>query len=141
MYILEMMGRFIMTNANEYLRSLYLDYLNNYLSVERFAEHNGLDIDQADVLLDIGRALHEDYVASLKSIKTFKRIRKVKSLVDQGIPVYDSNDGYRVYKDSLGQYLITFDGNGYTTGLTSRDNMVLNASDLYYYINGERVNL
>jgi len=131
-----------MKQANEYLRNLYLDYVNNYLTMERFAEHNGLDIDQADVLLDIGKALHEDYVSQLKSIETFKRIRKIKQLVDNGVPVYSGNTGYIVHKDSIGQYLITFVSNGYTVGLCHKDESQLNGSDFFYFVDGNtRVNV
>jgi len=131
-----------MKQANEYLRNLYLDYVNNYLTVDRFSEHNGLDIDQADVLLDIGKALHEDYVSDLKSIETFKRIRKIKQLVDNGVQVYSGNTGYRVQKDSIGQYLITFVSNGYTTGLCHNDESKLNGSDFFYFVGGNtRVNV
>ena len=132
-----------MKQANEYLRSLYLDYVNNYLTVERFAEHNELDFDQADVLLDIGKALHEDYVADLKSIEVFKRIRKIKQLVDNGIKVYSGNTGYEVYKGSKsGDYLITFKPNGYTTGLCDKDESQLNGSDFFYFVDDNtRVNV
>ena len=51
-----------MKQANSYLRELYLDYVNNYLTVSLFAEHNELTEEQAKQLLDIGAALHEEYV-------------------------------------------------------------------------------
>lgn len=37
------------------LIELYLVWLNNYLSIELFAEHNGLTTAQADVLIDLAR--------------------------------------------------------------------------------------
>lgn len=128
-----------MTNANEYLRNFYLDYVNNYLTMERFAEHNGLDIDQADVLLEIGKALHEQYVSEQKSTEVFKRIRTIKQLVDNGVQVYSGTTGYRVHKDSIGQYLITFESNGYTTGLTDKAGERLNGSDFFYFVGDTQV--
>ena len=35
----------------------YLDYRNNYLTVDKFAEHNGLTYEQASVLLGEGKRL------------------------------------------------------------------------------------
>jgi len=130
-----------MKQANEYMRELYLDYVNNYLTVGRFGEHNGLDFDQADVMLEIGKALHEQYVNDLKSIETFKRIRKIKQLVDSGVKVYSGNVGYVVHKDYIGQYLITFSSNEYTTGLTDRAGERLNGSDFFYFVGDSRVNV
>lgn len=34
---------------------LYLDFYNNYLTVEKFAEHYGMSVDDADKLLSVGR--------------------------------------------------------------------------------------
>lgn len=39
----------------EQLESMYLDYLNNYLSLGVFAEHNGLTFDQAEALILLAR--------------------------------------------------------------------------------------
>ena len=40
-----------------YLIDQYLDYWNNYLTPELFAEHRGIDVEQAKALIDIGRDL------------------------------------------------------------------------------------
>ncbi len=32
----------------------YLDWVNNYLTVEKFAEHNQLDVKTAQKILDLG---------------------------------------------------------------------------------------
>lgn len=42
----------------EILISAYLDYLNNYLSITTYAEHNGLTQDQALKLIDLAREVH-----------------------------------------------------------------------------------
>jgi hypothetical protein len=55
-----------MKQAEQVLRELYLDYVNNYLTPTCFAEHNGLDIDQAREILKIGRSLHEKNVAMMR---------------------------------------------------------------------------
>lgn len=60
-----------MKQANSYLRELYLDYFNNYLTVALFAEHNELTTDQAKQLLDIGVALQEDYAQRCKGQKVY----------------------------------------------------------------------
>jgi hypothetical protein len=43
--------------ARTTLVTLYLDYLNNYITVERYAECNGLTTDQANSLITLGRIL------------------------------------------------------------------------------------
>ncbi len=47
--------------TNEALRQLYLDYVNDYLTVEVFAEHHGLSVGDAYLVLQAGKRLHEDY--------------------------------------------------------------------------------
>jgi len=44
-------------NTRHYLIDQYLDYKNNYLSPDLFAEHRGIDVEQAKALIDIGRDL------------------------------------------------------------------------------------
>ncbi len=39
------------------IKNMFLDYVNNFLSVYRFAEHYNLDEDQAYRIIDIGRQL------------------------------------------------------------------------------------
>ena len=39
----------------ETLIAVYLDYWNNYLTVEKYAEHNGLTEEQAYKLIDLAR--------------------------------------------------------------------------------------
>jgi hypothetical protein len=41
------------------LITAYLDYVNNYLTIERYAEHNELTVDQATTLVSLGKQLHE----------------------------------------------------------------------------------
>ena len=55
-----------MKNANQFLRELFLDYFNNYLTVALFAEHNELSVKEATSLIEMGRKLHEEYVELMK---------------------------------------------------------------------------
>lgn len=37
---------------------MYLDYFNNYLTIERFAEHNEMSVTLAALIIKEGRAIH-----------------------------------------------------------------------------------
>ncbi len=39
------------------LTAIYRDYVNDYLTVETFAEHNGLTDDEAKALIDLARSV------------------------------------------------------------------------------------
>ncbi len=41
------------------LQAAYLDYINDYLTIEVYAEHNGLAVDEAKQIIAIGKGLHE----------------------------------------------------------------------------------
>jgi hypothetical protein len=43
----------------EILIETYMDFINNYLTVEKFAEHNGLLDAEAKVLLELARWVAE----------------------------------------------------------------------------------
>lgn len=45
-------------SMRETLINAYLDYVNNYLTIEKYAEHNGLTPEQARALLDVARAVY-----------------------------------------------------------------------------------
>lgn len=45
----------INTQACTYIAAIYLDYVNNFLTVERFAEHHGLYKHEAETLIKLGR--------------------------------------------------------------------------------------
>lgn len=47
------------TPAYKYLADLYLDWLNNYLTLSLFADHNGISKEEATILIDMGRNFHE----------------------------------------------------------------------------------
>ena len=54
-------------SVDSYLRALFLDFFNNYLTIELFAEHHDIDEDIAQRILDLGRRLHEKYVERLET--------------------------------------------------------------------------
>jgi hypothetical protein len=58
-----------MTKLKKQLADLALDYFNNYLSIEKFAEHNELTVNQASELIELGKELHEERVTYFKTIE------------------------------------------------------------------------
>ena len=48
------------------LRALFLDWVNNYSSVEVFSAAHGLSMHDAKALIDMGRKYHEAYVAMME---------------------------------------------------------------------------
>ena len=61
-------------------------------------------------------------------------LEEIKAAVNAGKIVCWSGDGYRVIKDSMGQWLIQFIPNGYCVGLTWRDGITLNGKPGEFYI-------
>ncbi len=49
------------------LIDLYLDYTNNYLTLEKFAEHNEITVFDASVILALGKTYHEQYINFLRT--------------------------------------------------------------------------
>ena len=45
----------------------YLDWVNNYLTVNKIAEHHGLDLDDAKALISMGRYMHHRNVEIIQS--------------------------------------------------------------------------
>ena len=48
--------------ANQLFIAAFLDYFNNYLTIEKYAERNEISIEDATNLIDAGRKYHEKYV-------------------------------------------------------------------------------
>lgn len=48
-------GKTMSKQYRDVLIAIYLDYKNDYLTPETFADHNGLHVDQAQRLIDLGR--------------------------------------------------------------------------------------
>ena len=45
--------------ARDQLISMYYDWVNNYLTQAKFAEHNGLTEKQAEALLSLAQSIEE----------------------------------------------------------------------------------
>lgn len=56
--------------TNKILRDIFLDWYNNYLTKELFAEHNGLTIKEATVLIELGRSVYERLVTEYNGSPT-----------------------------------------------------------------------
>lgn len=54
----QLKGSIMGTSARTYLVDLWLDYVNNYLTISVFAEHNGLTIEQAGSLLALANSVY-----------------------------------------------------------------------------------
>lgn len=65
-------------------------------------------------------------------------LEEIKAAVDAGQTVHWAHTGYRVHKDSLGQYLITFEPNGSSIGLTDRSGQRLNGDEVEFFIAGSK---
>ena len=52
--------------TNKTLQDIFLDWYNNYLKVELFAEHNGLTIKEATDLIYLSGSIHQRLVAEYK---------------------------------------------------------------------------
>jgi len=48
------------------LQTIYLDWVNNFLTVKMFAEHYGIKPKDAEQLIDICRNHHENLVDAVK---------------------------------------------------------------------------
>lgn len=46
-----------MKNLHLHLESLYLDWVNNFLSIEGFANHYGLEVDHAKQLIELSKTI------------------------------------------------------------------------------------
>jgi hypothetical protein len=44
--------------ARSALKVLFLEYVNGFLTVQRFADHHEIDVNDARTILDIGKRYH-----------------------------------------------------------------------------------
>jgi len=61
--------KLISTIDERILASLYLDYVNNFLTVEKFAEHYRFTENHANNVINKGRRAHEKQVRERKEEK------------------------------------------------------------------------
>ena len=55
-----------LTEQKQRLINIYLDWVNNFLTVEAFAEHYGLQVAAARTVIETGRNLHNSNLKSLQ---------------------------------------------------------------------------
>lgn len=53
MYLVEMY-------AKEKYRKMYLDYVNNFLTVEKFAEHYQIPVEKAKIIINTGKNINNE---------------------------------------------------------------------------------
>jgi len=58
-----------MSNTQAFLQSEFLDWVNNYLTVDVFAEHRGISTNEARALIELGRSVHETYVSFVRELE------------------------------------------------------------------------
>ena len=47
------------TNKRDLVERLYLEWVNNFISIERFAEYFNLTLEQAEKVIKVGRKMFE----------------------------------------------------------------------------------
>ena len=47
-----------MISAHKTIEAYYLDFVNNYLTIEKFAEHHGLYVNEAQTLINLGKQIN-----------------------------------------------------------------------------------
>jgi len=66
------------------------------------------------------------------------KLDEIKKAVEDGITIHWANDGYKVIKDSIGQFLIVNIWNDSVWGLTWQDGITMNESEDKFYIGGQQ---
>jgi hypothetical protein len=55
------------------LADLYLEWWNDWLTLERFAEYQGVSVDDAEALINMGRQYHDQRAARIKEVEAAQR--------------------------------------------------------------------
>lgn len=55
----------------ERIIQLYISYVNDFVSVEKFAEWHKLDIDDAELIIEMGRKYNERKSSEKKEFKNY----------------------------------------------------------------------
>lgn len=117
------------------LIEFYLDYVNNFLTVERMAEYYEMETPHVQRLIEMGN-IYNEQLAKEPTIIELHTAQEIKKAVDEGKTVYSGNEAYTVVKDKLGQYLIKCSLNGYCVGLSGQEGTQyenkLNGTNFYY---------
>ena len=64
--------------ANQFFRAAFLDFFNNYLTIEKYAEHNKISTADAKDLIDAGRKYHEQHAKLFRTLKELKEAGATK---------------------------------------------------------------
>lgn len=56
------------TAYDDYLDFLFMDWFNNFLTLDRYADYYGLEKDQAHKVINAGRKIHDDRAVALKNL-------------------------------------------------------------------------
>lgn len=57
------------TSIKIQLQNTYLDWFNNYLTIEVFAEHNEITVKEAKIIIELGEQIHEKLVKEYQQRK------------------------------------------------------------------------
>ena len=71
--------------ADKYLQSIFLDWFNNYLTYEKFAEHYEISITRAEELIKEARTIHERLVKDIITSKASLELGMNKKALDEKI--------------------------------------------------------
>jgi hypothetical protein len=118
-----------MINFKTVLADAYLEYFNDYLSVEKFAEHHKMDEETAKYVLELGRKFHDD-----RTLIKYDSVQAIKDAVLEGKKVYWSNNTYEVrYDEKTKDFYQICVTNNYMIGLTWQDGVTLNGKLEEFY--------
>ena len=96
--------------TNEDLQIMYLDYINNFLTVEKFAEYYNLTIEQANEVIEQGEIKHAEYIFNIQN-KRFITIHNIGGIENKQFSIVRGNiENNKANRDYL--YSI-FDNNFY----------------------------
>ena len=57
------------------LADLYLEWWNDWLTLERFAEYQGVSVDDAEALINMGRQYHNQRASRIQAVEAAERER------------------------------------------------------------------
>ena len=78
------------------IANMYLEFFNDWLTIEKFAEHYNYTIPQAEILLKIGQELHEARVLQINELKA-QRAEFLKEIEDKKIALVPDSVVYKVW--------------------------------------------
>lgn len=71
----------------EILKELALDWTNNYLTIEKIAEHHDISVEDMVTLISMGKRYHEKDVEHTQAILQRKQEEDAQLLKDLGIEI------------------------------------------------------